>query len=65
LLLFGEESERLQFRKLETSDFDNWLEFCADPESLKFIWLTDSESPKDRCEAWFFRVMNRYATGKN
>jgi hypothetical protein len=53
LLLFGEESNSLRFRKLETSDFDNWLEFCSDLGTLKA-----------RCEACFFTVMNRYVIGR-
>ncbi len=30
LLMFGQSSERLNFRQLEQSDFDEWLKFCVD-----------------------------------
>jgi ribosomal-protein-alanine N-acetyltransferase len=61
--LEGEESQRLIFRKLETADFNTWLEFCQHPDSLKYIWLTESTDPKVRCEKFFERVFNRYEKG--
>jgi [ribosomal protein S5]-alanine N-acetyltransferase len=60
LLMFGESSERLTFRRLEQSDFDEWLKFCEDPNSLKYIWLTDNNSSNEKCKVWFDRVFNRY-----
>lgn len=63
-LLFGEETERLRFRKLEKQDFDIWLEFCKDPISLKHISLIDNDDPLEKCTIWFNRVFNRYENNK-
>ena len=60
LLLFGKTSERLIFRELKQSDFAEWMKFCEDPDSLKYIWLTDSDSANEKCKIWFDRVFNRY-----
>ncbi|WP_369049382.1 GNAT family N-acetyltransferase [Tenacibaculum sp. UWU-22] len=60
LLLFGQSSERLSFRQLEQTDFNEWLKFCEDNTSLKYIWLTDKDSPDEKCKIWFDRVFNRY-----
>jgi RimJ/RimL family protein N-acetyltransferase len=60
LLMFGQSSERLSFRKLEQADFDEWLKFCEDANSLKYIWLTDNDSANEKCKVWFDRVFNRY-----
>jgi ribosomal-protein-alanine N-acetyltransferase len=60
LLMFGQSSERLTFRRLDQSDFDEWLKFCKDANSLKYIWLTDNDSANEKCKVWFDRVFNRY-----
>ena len=60
LLLFDQKTERLLFRKLEQKDFDEWLKFCEDANSLKYIWLTDNDSAIEKCQVWFARVFNRY-----
>jgi len=60
LLMFGQSSERLSFRQLEQSDFDEWLKFCEDSDSLKYIWLTDNDSANEKCKVWFDKVFNRY-----
>lgn len=60
LLLFGQSSERLSFRQLEQSDFNEWLKFCEDNTSLRYIWLTDNDSAYEKCKMWFERVFNRY-----
>lgn len=59
--LEGQETERLLFRKLFASDFVAWMEFCADDDSVKYIsLLSNLQDPKERCNAWFERVFNRY-----
>jgi [ribosomal protein S5]-alanine N-acetyltransferase len=60
LLMFGQSSERLLFRQLKQSDFNEWLKFCEDKNSLKYIWLTDNDSAFEKCNIWFDRVFNRY-----
>jgi ribosomal-protein-alanine N-acetyltransferase len=59
-LLEGEESERLSFRTLEQTDFDAWLEFFKDPDSLRFVVMQGIGSPVDQCNEWFKRIMERY-----
>lgn len=63
-LLDGEESNRLFFRKLLPSDFNTWLEFCKQPDSLEYIWLTDQTDPTEKCKIWFDRVFYRYENDK-
>lgn len=58
--LHGLSSERLDFRRLEDSDFENWLPFCQHPEALNYIPISPHPDPVKRCEAWFDRVYTRY-----
>jgi len=44
LLLEGEKSERLSFRKITPSDFDSWLPFHQDPRSTQY-WEGVKEAP--------------------
>lgn len=59
LLLAGEETERLLFRKMSPSDFDDWLPFHQDPRSSQF-WKGFSENPETACQQQFERVFERY-----
>lgn len=59
LLLTGQESERLRFRKLETSDFKTWLPFHKDPRSTEF-WDGLPKNPHDACQHWFDKAFDRY-----
>lgn len=64
--LEGEESERLIFRKVTQNDFETWLIFCQDFDSLKYIFTQEQlliEDPIERCNIWFARVFNRYENG--
>jgi [ribosomal protein S5]-alanine N-acetyltransferase len=61
--LEGQESERLLFRKITPDDFDTWLPFCKDPDSLTYIFSQQQlliKDPVERCKIWFDRVFNRY-----
>jgi [ribosomal protein S5]-alanine N-acetyltransferase len=59
-LLFGEESQRLLFRKLEPTDFSTWLEFFKDPLWDKY-WVMKKQPPEEHCQQWFDKIFNRYA----
>ncbi|MGB6152005.1 MAG: GNAT family N-acetyltransferase [Pricia sp.] len=59
LLLNNEETERLQFRNLLPSDFDDWLAFHEDPRSSQF-WEGLPETPEAACRQQFDRVFERY-----
>jgi len=61
LVLFGQETERLLFRKLEESDFDTWLQFCEDPDSLKYFAFKQTDSGEEKCRQWFDKIQWRYA----
>src|ERR1044072_1208872 len=60
LWLFGEESERLLFRKLDDGDFDVWLQFCADPEIMRFFAFPEDTSEHEKCVQWFNKIYWRY-----
>ncbi len=62
LLLFGEASERILFRKVEDSDFNEWMKFCAETNALKYIFSKEDQllSPTQKCEKWFEKVNHRY-----
>ena len=60
LLLFGQETERLLFRKLLPSDFDAWLPFHEEPLSTKF-WQAVLAFGAKPCQNWFDTIFNRYA----
>jgi RimJ/RimL family protein N-acetyltransferase len=64
-LLENQESERLFYRTVETSDFDTWLEFCNEEESLLYIFSPENMllNPTEKCKLWFDRVNNRYTNG--
>ncbi len=64
-LLKGQQSERLHYRKVEESDFDTWLAFCAEPESLRYIFSLQDQlrAPMEKCKLWFERVFERYEKG--
>lgn len=58
-LLDGEESERLYFRRLTPSDFEQWLLFHEAPSSTEF-WTEEPVSPKIACQNWFDKIFYRY-----
>lgn len=58
-LLEHQESERLLFRKLRSSDFEDWLPFYHDPKSTQY-WEGLPSNPEEACKAQFDRVFERY-----
>lgn len=51
-LLTGEETERLIFRKILGSDFNEWLKFFTDP-STSIHWIEEKQAPHEACKAWY------------
>jgi ribosomal-protein-alanine N-acetyltransferase len=51
-LLTGEETERLIFRKIHGSDFNEWLKFFTDP-STSIHWIEEKQAPREACKAWY------------
>jgi RimJ/RimL family protein N-acetyltransferase len=59
-LLTGQQTERLEFKLVDPSYFDLWVEFFQHPDSARFLGLLDFETPDDQCREWFRRVEERY-----
>jgi hypothetical protein len=59
LLLVGEESERLLFRKVTDADFATWLTFCEEEDALKYIFSKEDQllTPIQKCEKWYFLLV--------
>ncbi|MFC4219441.1 GNAT family N-acetyltransferase [Flagellimonas marina] len=58
-LLENESSERLLFRKIAPSDFDDWLPFYRNPKSTQF-WEGLPSDPTEACHTQFNRIFERY-----
>lgn len=59
LLLFGEETQRLSFRKFIQNDFEEWLPFHLDPRSSQY-WEGLPQDPIKACEEQFVSLFERY-----
>ncbi len=59
-LLTGEITERIIFRLLKDSDFDSWLPLFYEENVAKFLNMPPNKTPKEYCELWFEKAMNRY-----
>ncbi|MBM7419107.1 MULTISPECIES: GNAT family N-acetyltransferase [Chryseobacterium] len=59
-LLTNQQTKRLLFRKLERSDFENWLELFEDVQTAKKLGMDNFKTPKERCEKWFEMTFHRY-----
>ncbi len=62
-LLDGQETDRLIFRKINTSDFNEGLEFFKDPATSEH-WTSEKESPEIECEKWYAYQFYRYENDK-
>lgn len=58
-LLEGQETERVLFRKIQKSDFNDWLEFHKDPTTSEH-WIYEYESPEIECRKWYDKQFFRY-----
>ncbi|MBS1610031.1 MAG: GNAT family N-acetyltransferase [Bacteroidetes bacterium] len=62
-LLEGQQTGRLIFRKIQESDFNNWLEFHKNPLTSLY-WISEKESPEKECEKWYQYQFYRYENDK-
>lgn len=62
-LLHGQETNRIMFRSIHLSDFDQWLEFFKTPETTRH-WIADYDAPEVECKKWYEKQFNRYETDK-
>ncbi len=61
---FNQETERLKFRKVETSDIESWSEFFVDNDRLHFLGIPDLTRGKFTLAAeWINLQLERYKTG--
>ncbi len=60
LVLFGEETERLTFRKLREDDFETWLSFCEDRDIMQYFAFQETDSAAVICRKWFDKIYWRY-----
>jgi len=58
--LEGQETERLTFRLLKDSDFNEWVELFSDIEVSKVLGMDQIGTPKEQCEKWFEWTFDRY-----
>ncbi|MDF0706567.1 GNAT family N-acetyltransferase [Flagellimonas okinawensis] len=58
-LLENQSSERLVFRRLKPSDFEDWLPFYHDPRSTQY-WEGLPTDPIEACKTQFDRIFERY-----
>lgn len=54
------ETERLSFRLLVKSDFEDWLPLFHAKDASRFLGMDLSKSPLDHCQTWFDKVLDRY-----
>ena len=62
-LLSGEESNRLFYRKIQASDYNDWLPFFED-EATSRHWIAERELPQAECKKWYEKQLWRYANKK-
>jgi ribosomal-protein-alanine N-acetyltransferase len=62
-LLEGEQSQRLYFRKVDLSDYKEWLEFFKDPASFAH-WQYDRKTAEQDCSDWYDKQFGRYRTDR-
>jgi len=60
LWLFGQETDRLSFRKLSEDDFNTWLTFCEDAEIMRYFAFSETASALEKCRQWFDKIAWRY-----
>jgi RimJ/RimL family protein N-acetyltransferase len=58
-LLDGQQTERLLFRKIRASDFNDWLEFFQDPRTHRH-WTPLQNPPEVECQKWYEKQTWRY-----
>lgn len=59
-LLDGQETERLKFRLLERTDFENWRPLFEVKQAAEFLALDPTKSPVELCQSWFQKIFHRY-----
>lgn len=58
-LLHDHQSERLLFRSIQPTDFEEWLPFFNYPEYYRY-WVAEKDTPEAECRKWYANQFNRY-----
>lgn len=58
-LLENQETERILFRKITLSDFNDWLAFHSTPITSQH-WISELENPEIECKKWYEKQFYRY-----
>ncbi|WP_124978931.1 GNAT family N-acetyltransferase [Nonlabens xiamenensis] len=62
-LLFGAQTTRTKFRRLEPEDFEVWKALFELPDTRKFLGMSSGLTSQQQCEKWFEISFNRYKEG--
>ena len=62
LMMPGLESERLLFRGIKATDFNDWLPFFKDPQTSQF-WIMEQLPAIEACEKWYERQADKTRNG--
>lgn len=57
---FKQESNRLKFRELTTSDIPLWTEFFINNDRLDYLGIDVTKPPKTLAENWILKQLERY-----
>lgn len=57
-------SDRLLFRLLRSTDFDDWLPLFDHPDASRFLGLENLKTRKEMCRKWFDLTMERYKNNR-
>ncbi len=58
LLMAGHAAERLDFRMIKATDFDDWLPFFVDPRTSQY-WVMEQLPAAQACAHWYARQSER------
>lgn len=58
-LLDGHKTERLIFRKIQETDYHQWLAFFQDP-ATSIHWIEEKGDPERECAKWYEKQFDRY-----
>lgn len=59
----GQKTERLIFREISLSDYDEWLEFFEDPEASRY-WDYERRDADTECRDWYTYQFERFANNR-
>lgn len=59
-LLTDEITDRLIFKLVDYSYFEDWIEFFKHPDAARYLGFQNIGTPLEQCKEWFRRVDERY-----